>query len=59
MRKVLKEEAESTDPTFWEKLMRHYHEKHQEDVAKTMDNGKRINSRYYPTPKFVRSLSES
>ena len=39
---VLKEEAENTDPAYWEKLLRHHYEQHQEDVGKTMGKGKRI-----------------
>ena len=39
---VLKEEAEQADPAFWEKLLRHHYEQHQEDVAKSMGKGKRV-----------------
>ena len=39
---ILKEEAENTDPAFWEKLLRHHYEQHQEDVARSMGKGKRI-----------------
>ena len=36
---ILKEEAETTDPAYWEKLLRHHYEQHQEDVGKTMGKG--------------------
>ena len=39
---ILKEEAENTDPAYWEKLLRHHYEQHQEDVARSMGKGKRI-----------------
>jgi len=39
---VLKEEVESTDPAYWEKLLRHHYEQHQEDVQLKMGKGKRI-----------------
>jgi len=39
---VLKEQAENTDPAYWEKLLRHHYEQHQEDVAKSMGKGKRV-----------------
>ena len=39
---VLKEEAENTDPAYWEKLLRHHFEQHQEDVSKSMGKGKRV-----------------
>ena len=39
---VLKEEAETTDPAYWEKLLRHHYEQHQEDVQQKMGKGKRI-----------------
>merc|ERR1711981_690208 len=29
---ILKEEVENTDPAYWEKLLRHHYEQHQEDV---------------------------
>ena len=39
---VLKEEAtESSDPLFWEKLLRHHYEQHQEDHLRSMGKGKR------------------
>ena len=37
---ILKEEAENTDPAYWEKLLRHHYEQHQEDVGKSMGKGK-------------------
>ena len=39
---VLKAEAENTDPAYWEKLLRHHYEQHQEDVSRSMGKGKRI-----------------
>ena len=39
---VLQQEAEVTDPAYWEKLLRHHYEQHQEDVSKTMGKGKRV-----------------
>ena len=39
---VLKEQAEDTDPAYWEKLLRHHYEQHQEDVSRSMGKGKRI-----------------
>merc|ERR1719474_1702375 len=37
---VIKEESEQADPAFWEKLLRHHYEQHQEDTAKVMGKGK-------------------
>ena len=31
---ILKEEAENTDPAYWEKLLKHHYEQHQEDVSR-------------------------
>ncbi len=39
---VLKEEADNTDPAYWEKLLRHHYEQHQEDVSRSMGKGKRV-----------------
>merc|ERR1711997_153852 len=39
---ILKEEVESTDPAYWEKLLRHHYEQHQEDAQQKMGKGKRI-----------------
>jgi chromodomain-helicase-DNA-binding protein 4 len=39
---VLKEDnAESADPLYWEKLLRHHYEQHQEDQLRTLGKGKR------------------
>ena len=39
---VLKEDnAESADPLFWEKLLRHHYEQHQEDHLRSLGKGKR------------------
>merc|ERR1712088_172932 len=39
---VLKQEADNTDPAYWEKLLRHHYEQAQEDVARSMGKGKRV-----------------
>ena len=39
---VLKQEADNTDPAYWEKLLRHHYEQSQEDVARSMGKGKRV-----------------
>uniref|UniRef100_A0A6G1S543 Chromodomain-helicase-DNA-binding protein 4 n=2 Tax=Aceria tosichella TaxID=561515 RepID=A0A6G1S543_9ACAR len=39
---VLKQEAEQADPAYWEKLLRHHYEQHQEDTSKTLGKGKRV-----------------
>ncbi len=39
---VLKEEAENTDPAYWEKLLRHHYEQAQEDISRSMGKGKRV-----------------
>ncbi|KAG9509945.1 Chromodomain-helicase-DNA-binding protein 3, partial [Fragariocoptes setiger] len=39
---VLKQEAEQADPAYWEKLLRHHYEQHQEDVSRTLGKGKRV-----------------
>jgi len=31
---ILKEEAENTDPAYWEKLLKHHYEQHQEDLSR-------------------------
>ena len=36
---ILKEEAENTDPAYWEKLLRHHYEQHQEVVGQSMGKG--------------------
>ncbi len=39
---VLKEDStETNDPQYWEKLLRHHYEQHQEDVLKQLGKGKR------------------
>ncbi len=39
---ILKEDsAEATDPLYWEKLLRHHYEQHQEDTVKLLGKGKR------------------
>ena len=39
---VLKQEAESADPAYWEKLLRHHYEQQQEDMARSLGKGKRV-----------------
>ena len=38
---VLKQEADNTDPAYWEKLLRHHYEQAQEDISRSMGKGKR------------------
>ncbi|XP_078374198.1 chromodomain-helicase-DNA-binding protein 4-like isoform X2 [Oculina patagonica] len=39
---VLKQDAETADPDYWEKLLRHHYEQFQEDEARHLGKGKRI-----------------
>lgn len=39
---IIKQEAENTDPAYWEKLLRHHYEQQQEDIARSLGKGKRI-----------------
>lgn len=39
---ILKQEVESADPAYWEKLLRHHYEQQQEDLARTLGKGKRL-----------------
>ncbi|XP_054160501.1 chromodomain-helicase-DNA-binding protein Mi-2 homolog [Oppia nitens] len=39
---VLKQDVESADPAYWEKLLRHHYEQQQEDLARTLGKGKRV-----------------
>lgn len=39
---MLKQEAETTDNQYWERLLRHHYEQQQEDLARTLGKGKRI-----------------
>ena len=39
---VLKQEADNTDPAYWEKLLRHHYEQQQEDLSRSMGKGKRV-----------------
>ena len=39
---VIKQEADNTDPQYWEKLLRHHYEQQQEDVGRTLGKGKRV-----------------
>merc|ERR1712227_794045 len=38
---ILKQEADNTDPAYWEKLLRHHYEQAQEDIARSMGRGQR------------------
>lgn len=38
----MKQEAENTDPAYWEKLLRHHYEQQQEDLARSLGKGKRV-----------------
>ncbi|CAG2061894.1 unnamed protein product, partial [Timema podura] len=40
---IIKQEAENTDPAYWVKLLRHHYEQQQEDMARTLGKGKRVN----------------
>ncbi|XP_043222807.1 chromodomain-helicase-DNA-binding protein Mi-2 homolog isoform X1 [Amphibalanus amphitrite] len=39
---VIKQEADNTDPQYWEKLLRHHYEQQQEDLSRTLGKGKRV-----------------
>ena len=39
---VIKQEADNTDPQYWEKLLRHHYEQQQEDISRTLGKGKRV-----------------
>merc|ERR1739848_589755 len=39
---VLKQDMDSTDPAYWEKLLRHHYEQQQEDISRSMGKGKRV-----------------
>lgn len=39
---ILKQEVESADPAYWEKLLRHHYEQQQEDIGRTLGKGKRL-----------------
>ncbi|XP_015781829.1 chromodomain-helicase-DNA-binding protein Mi-2 homolog [Tetranychus urticae] len=39
---VLKQDVESADPAYWEKLLRHHYEQQQEDLSRTLGKGKRV-----------------
>lgn len=38
---MLQQEAQEADPDYWEKLLRHHFEQHQEDVSSKLGKGKR------------------
>jgi len=39
---VLKQEVDTADPVYWEKLLRHHYEQQQEDLSRTLGKGKRV-----------------
>merc|ERR1719410_2768571 len=39
---ILKQEADNTDPAYWEKLLRHHYEQAQDDISRSMGKGKRV-----------------
>ncbi|XP_065564759.1 chromodomain-helicase-DNA-binding protein Mi-2 homolog [Artemia franciscana] len=39
---IIKQDADNTDPVYWEKLLRHHYEQAQEDVQKSLGKGKRV-----------------
>merc|ERR1711936_73786 len=39
---ILKQDADNTDPAYWEKLLRHHYEQAQEDISRSMGKGKRV-----------------
>merc|ERR1712066_590612 len=39
---VLKQEADNTDPAYWEKVLRHHYEQAQEDISRSMGKEKRV-----------------
>jgi chromodomain-helicase-DNA-binding protein 4 len=50
---VLKQDVESADPAYWEKLLRHHFEQQQEDMAKTFGKGKRVRKQVNYTDNAV------
>ena len=51
---IIKQEAENTDPAYWEKLLRHHYEQQQEDLARSLGKGKRVRKQviYFSRPIF-------
>ena len=39
---ILKEEAENTDPAYWEKLLKHHYEQFQEDLSRLVGSSQGI-----------------
>lgn len=39
---MLKQEDDTADPNYWEKLLRHHYEQQREDVSRSLGKGKRI-----------------
>jgi len=39
---IIKADMDSTDPAYWEKLLRHHYEQQQEDISRSMGKGKRV-----------------
>ncbi|XP_014665396.1 PREDICTED: chromodomain-helicase-DNA-binding protein 5-like [Priapulus caudatus] len=53
-KEVLKQESESADPQYWEKLLRHHYEQAQEEEGKKLGKGKRERKKvnYYQTNEY-------
>ena len=41
-REIIKQTMETSDPNYWEKLLRHHWEQQQEEIASTLGKGKRV-----------------
>ncbi|KAL3318137.1 choline dehydrogenase 4 [Cichlidogyrus casuarinus] len=41
-REVIKQDIDTSDPTYWEKLLRHHYEQQQEDQGRMLGKGKRV-----------------
>ena len=39
---ILKQEVDTADPVYWEKLLRHHYEQQQEDLSRSLGKGKRV-----------------
>ena len=39
---MIKQDLDTADPAYWEKLLRHHWEQQQEDVGRTLGKGKRL-----------------
>ena len=41
-KEIIKQDLDTADPEYWEKLLRHHYEQQQEDLARTLGKGKRV-----------------